>query len=189
MTPPDASKSSPTLQEEAKQLLAALSAPPLAETGVNANYAGVHDVGAGRVGDSGDAGVHELCPACHADIPLHDATDDHTVCTRGHIWGTYVVFFVSSLVGAPSSFLGSRARGLLLSALRALSSFGNRRSLYTCTLWRVLRTHEPLLPTMTCTQFVADLFLTRHALVPPPTIPRSIFLRADVRPAPQHAVV
>ncbi len=29
--------------------------------------------------------INELCPACHASIPLQDA--DNAVCPNGHVWG------------------------------------------------------------------------------------------------------
>jgi len=33
----------------------------------------------------GVTGLHELCPACHTDVPLQDVT--RAICPNGHTWG------------------------------------------------------------------------------------------------------
>lgn len=35
--------------------------------------------------DSTTAGLHELCPACHIEVPLKDITQ--ATCQNGHTWG------------------------------------------------------------------------------------------------------
>lgn len=32
-------------------------------------------------------GLEELCPACHAQVPLHDITT--ATCPNGHVWGMF----------------------------------------------------------------------------------------------------
>lgn len=35
--------------------------------------------------DPAISGLHEFCPACHAEVPLQDIT--HATCPNGHTWG------------------------------------------------------------------------------------------------------
>jgi len=35
--------------------------------------------------DPATTGLHEFCPACHAEVPLQDIT--HATCPNGHTWG------------------------------------------------------------------------------------------------------
>ena len=35
--------------------------------------------------DPSIAGLHELCPACHTEVPLEDIT--RATCPSGHSWG------------------------------------------------------------------------------------------------------
>lgn len=35
--------------------------------------------------DPSIAGLHELCPACHTEVPLEDIT--RAACPSGHSWG------------------------------------------------------------------------------------------------------
>lgn len=40
--------------------------------------------------DPAVTGLHELCPACHAEVPLQDITG--ATCPNGHTWGTCSFF-------------------------------------------------------------------------------------------------